>query len=103
PEAGRRIFFHPRLVMCANCHTYEGRGGIVGPDLSLVSARGEPAWILQSILEPSREVAPQFYPTLLNFKDSTEFLGIKLRKGGGGREIYRDLKGGEVVIKTEEI
>ncbi len=102
-QAGRRIFFHPKVSICSSCHMHSGRGNVVGPDLSAVGDRSEPAWLLQSILEPSREVAPQFFPTSLEFKDGTEFLGIKLRKGGGGKEIYRDLTGAERSINTAEI
>src|SRR5262249_55731330 len=36
-EAGRRIFFHSRSAGCYKCHTVQGRGGRIGPDLSLVA------------------------------------------------------------------
>jgi len=42
-----------------------------GPDLSLIARQGDARTILQSILEPNREVAPQYYPTLLELKDGT--------------------------------
>ncbi|MBI3882513.1 MAG: c-type cytochrome [Verrucomicrobia bacterium] len=102
-EAGRRIFFHPKVAICSSCHMHSGRGNVVGPDLSAVGNQGDADWLLQSILEPNRQVAPQFFPTSLDFKDGTEFLGIKLRKGGSGTEVYRDLTGREVTIKTAEI
>ncbi|MBI5773892.1 MAG: hypothetical protein HZA89_09145, partial [Verrucomicrobia bacterium] len=102
-EAGRRIFFHPKVAMCSSCHLHSGRGSVVGPDLSAVGDRGAADWLLQSILEPSREVSPQFFPTSLEFKDGTEFVGIKLRKGGSGAEVYRDLTGREVTIKAADI
>jgi putative heme-binding domain-containing protein len=82
---------------------HSGRGNVVGPDLSAVGGRDDAAWLLQSILQPSREVAPQFFPTALELKDGTEFLGIKLRKGGGGKEFYRDLTGRERTISTADV
>jgi putative heme-binding domain-containing protein len=103
PEAGRRIFSHPKVALCSSCHRHSGRGNLVGPDLSAVGASGDNGLLLQSILEPNRQVAPQFFPTALEFKDGAEFLGIKLRKGGGGSEVYRDLTGRETTIKTAEI
>ncbi|MFM8583594.1 MAG: PVC-type heme-binding CxxCH protein, partial [Planctomycetaceae bacterium] len=36
-DAGRRIFYHPQGPLCARCHTVNGRGGRVGPDLTRVS------------------------------------------------------------------
>lgn len=59
PEAGRRVFEHPRLAGCFRCHRVEGRGASVGPDLSLVG-RTERHWVLESILQPSSVVAPHY-------------------------------------------
>jgi putative membrane-bound dehydrogenase-like protein len=58
-NAGRRIFFHPRLTNCARCHRVDGRGRDVGPDLSSIGQRDR-RFIVESILFPSREVAPHF-------------------------------------------
>jgi putative membrane-bound dehydrogenase-like protein len=58
-DAGRRVFFHPRLGGCYRCHRVDGRGQNVGPDLSTIGQR-ERKFILESILHPSRDVAPHF-------------------------------------------
>lgn len=100
-EAGRRIFFHPKMALCATCHRHSGRGNVVGPDLSLVSRQGDRAAILRSILEPSRDVAPQFFPTLLRLKDGGDFLGILLRSSS--TEVYRDLTGRERTFQKADI
>jgi putative membrane-bound dehydrogenase-like protein len=100
-EAGRRIFFHPRMAICATCHRHSGRGNVVGPDLSLIAQQGDLKTTLQSILEPSREVAPQFYPTLLTLKDGTAFTGILLRSWS--KEVYRDLTGKERLFEKADI
>lgn len=100
-EAGRRIFFHPRMAICATCHRHSGRGNVVGPDLSLIAQQGDLKTTLQSILEPSRDVAPQFYPTLLTLKDGTFFTGIMLRSWS--KEVYRDLTGKERLFEKADI
>lgn len=99
--AGRRLFFHPRLAMCASCHRYEGRGNVVGPDLSLVAHQGTATTILQSILEPSREIAPQYFHTNLLLTDGTVFSGILLRSSSV--EVFRDSKGKERRFQKNEI
>ena len=105
-EAGRRLFFHPKVALCASCHRQSGRGNVVGPDLTLIAQQGDRAAILRSILEPHREVAPQFYPSLVKLKDGTEFTGILLRSSSS--EVFRDLTGKErsfpeadVISRTE--
>jgi putative heme-binding domain-containing protein len=55
PEAGRAVF----AKICATCHQAEGRGIDVGPNLATVTNRsGED--LLVHILDPNREVAPNF-------------------------------------------
>jgi putative membrane-bound dehydrogenase-like protein len=92
-ENGRRLFFNSKVAICANCHRHSGRGNVVGPDLTLIAQQGDRAAILRSILEPHREVAPQFYPSLVKLKDGTEFTGILLRSSSS--EVFRDLTGKE--------
>jgi putative membrane-bound dehydrogenase-like protein len=100
-ENGRRLFFHPKVALCASCHRHSGRGNVVGPDLSLVSQQGDRSTLLRSILEPHREVAPQFYPTQLKLADGTDFIGILLRSSS--TEVYRDLTGKERTFQKADI
>ena len=100
-EAGQRIFFHPRLAVCSVCHRHGGRGNIVGPDLSAIAQQGDRKAILQSILEPDREVAPQFYPTRLTLKDGGEFTGILLRSSTV--DVFRDLTGRERTFQKSDM
>jgi hypothetical protein len=58
--SGERVFFHPKGPQCFVCHRVNGRGGSVGPDLSTIGNSLDRARLIQSILEPSKEVAPMF-------------------------------------------
>jgi len=49
---------------CAACHKLDGVGEAVGPDLASVKNRGAEA-VLTNILDPNREVLPQYYSYLL--------------------------------------
>ncbi len=102
-NAGRRIFHHAQVGTCSKCHRHQGRGSVVGPDLSAVSNAGSPDRILRSILQPSRDVDPQYFPRMLITEDGHIFTGIMLRDGGGGNEVYRDNAGRERVFKTAQI
>jgi len=52
--AGQSLFFGK--AGCAACHQVNGRGGIVGPDLS-AAGRGSPAALRAKILDPNRAPA----------------------------------------------
>jgi putative membrane-bound dehydrogenase-like protein len=62
-QRGREIF----AKACATCHQAEGRGTEVGPNLATVANRG-PEDLLVHILDPNREVAPNF----VNYNVETE-------------------------------
>lgn len=100
-DAGRRLFFHPRLTQCSNCHRYSGRGNVVGPDLSLIAKQGTRDSILESILQPSREIAPQYFHTNLLLTDGTVFSGILLRSSSV--DVFRDSTGKERRFREEDI
>ncbi|MBI4606773.1 MAG: PQQ-dependent sugar dehydrogenase [Planctomycetes bacterium] len=58
-DRGRSVFLGDAGAQCKSCHRAGGEGARVGPDLSGVGRRLSAQEILQSILEPSRSVAPE--------------------------------------------
>ncbi|MCA9005630.1 MAG: c-type cytochrome, partial [Planctomycetaceae bacterium] len=91
PESGRRIFHHGRVANCAHCHRHGGRGNVVGPDLSSLGDKQDRVWLLKSILEPSREMAPEYQPRTIILIDGRTFTGIRLRSYV--KETIRDANG----------
>lgn len=102
-EAGRRTFHHSAVGTCLKCHRHSGRGTDLGPDLTAVSSLGDKNRLLLALLQPSRDVDPQYHPRRLVTEDGRVFTGILLRDGGGGKEYYRDDLGREQMLKTSEI
>ena len=51
PAAGRRLYFHPRLALCATCHEMDGRGRLVGPNLSTIHQQLENPQLLKTTSE----------------------------------------------------
>ncbi len=78
PAAGRRVFFHANSAGCYKCHTVNGRGGSVGPDLSLVGRTMNRRKLAESILLPSKEVAPQFTNWMFLLNDGRQLSGMVL-------------------------
>jgi nitric oxide reductase subunit C len=54
-QRGQNVF---KRNKCSVCHSIEGKGGRIGPDLSQVGSRREAAW-LQTFLKDPRSVIPQ--------------------------------------------
>jgi putative membrane-bound dehydrogenase-like protein len=54
-DRGRKLF----TTQCSNCHRLENHGHEIGPNLATVKARGAD-FILTNVLDPNREVNPQY-------------------------------------------
>jgi putative heme-binding domain-containing protein len=73
---GRRQF----QERCSTCHAFQGQGVSLGPDLASVVANGKEK-LLVSILDPNREVAPNFAAWSAESADGQTSTGILLRQG----------------------
>ncbi|MFO0801918.1 MAG: PVC-type heme-binding CxxCH protein [Gemmataceae bacterium] len=60
---------------CSSCHKLEGVGEAVGPDLAAIKQRGIES-VLTNILDPNREVLPQYYTYLLTTDDDVTITGM---------------------------
>ncbi|MCY2966546.1 MAG: c-type cytochrome, partial [Planctomycetota bacterium] len=70
-EAGRKHF----QKTCVVCHKLEGVGHEIGPNLGTVQNRGAEA-ILVNLLDPNREVNPQFVNYILQNKAGKSITGL---------------------------
>ncbi|HVJ86092.1 MAG TPA: HEAT repeat domain-containing protein, partial [Caulifigura sp.] len=101
-DRGRFVFFHPSGPGCYRCHTIDGRGGKVGPDLSKVGATFTREKLIDSILEPSKEVSPQFTNWQMVHTDGRVFTGMIVHENEG-KTILGGSDGKTVELKTAEI
>jgi putative heme-binding domain-containing protein len=101
PDAGRRIFEHPKLAGCYKCHRVEGRGADIGPDLSLIG-RTERKWIVESILQPSAVVAPHFQAWKIETTDARTLTGL-LTGTHVDKSVYIDEKGNRFEVMAVEV
>ena len=86
-ESGRRLFFHVNGAGCYKCHTVSGRGGQVGPDLTVIARTMDRKKLAESILEPNKEISPQFTTWAIETKQGTVVTGLLL-----GEELNGDLR-----------
>jgi len=73
---GRELFFKAAGMQCATCHRVAGNGSTLGPDLSEIGKKSTRAQILESILEPSKNIDPKYASYLLETKDGQVHTGL---------------------------
>jgi quinoprotein glucose dehydrogenase len=101
-SAGRTIFFENQQVSCLRCHTIDGTGGIVGPDLSDIGARKDRDYILNSILHPNAEIAPGFESVIVRDRKKRVHAGILKSETDEEITIFIETEG-LVTIKKDDV
>jgi putative membrane-bound dehydrogenase-like protein len=99
--AGRRVFFHSKVGGCFRCHRVEGRGTDLGPDLSTIG-RTERRSILESILQPSNQVAPSYQTWRLEMSDGKVYTAM-LVNTYLDEYTYLDDKGRQFKVNTRDV
>jgi putative membrane-bound dehydrogenase-like protein len=100
-SAGRRVFFHPKLAYCARCHRVDGRGREVGPDLSTIGRRDR-RQILESILQPSREIGPSYQNWQIATTDGKMMAGMLVHTNLD-EYTYLDANGSLFKLRTPDV
>lgn len=105
PNAGWRVFFRPSGVACSRCHMLGGRGNNVGPDLTTINRQATRERLLESMLQPSKEIAPQYVPWVVVTKDGQVLTGVPINLSGvpGERETFVDAEGKRFDVLRGEI
>ncbi len=97
PAAGRNQF----IGRCMACHVAEGLGLQVGPDMVTVKTRGREG-ILEAILDPHKEVQPQFIAYTFTKKDGSVVPGIIVEDDASGVTLMM-MGGARVTLPRAEI
>src|SRR3954470_23949390 len=75
-EAGRRLFNDASKVACSTCHTTDGKGGKVGPDLFAIGEKFGRDDLIRQVLEPSATIAVGYTTTVIRTKAGDVFDGV---------------------------
>jgi putative heme-binding domain-containing protein len=101
--AGERVFFHPNGPGCYKCHKIDGRGAGIGPDLSRIASSMSREKIIESILEPSKEIAPAFTTWRILTRDGKERTGMVVGEDAFSFVTVADSQGKVEKIHRREI
>ncbi|HAB15348.1 MAG TPA: c-type cytochrome [Verrucomicrobiota bacterium] len=71
-DRGRELF---GAVGCYNCHRFATEGGAVGPDLTGIAGRFNPRDLLESVVDPNKEISDQYQAILVTKNDGETVIG----------------------------
>jgi len=78
PRHGRQIYI--TKGGCTKCHTIDGRGGAIGPDLTNIGDRKDIAVLRSSLLDPVPSDRLSFLQVRVVTKDGRTLTGIRLNE-----------------------
>lgn len=100
-EAGRKLVAE---ASCLRCHSFEDRGSHIGPELTSVGKRFDQHALLESIVEPSKQIDPKYAISNYQLTDGRVLTGRAAWVSGSQLAIETDqLTGSSVTIQRSEI
>ena len=85
---GRQMF---GAGTCYVCHRFKGEGGAVGPDLSAVGGKFSPHDLLESIVDPGKEISDQYGGSIFKMKDGSQIVGRIMNMKGDNYWVNTDM------------
>jgi putative membrane-bound dehydrogenase-like protein len=102
PLRGRKLYLNNNAVACISCHQLEGVGGNVGPDLTRVWDTLSLEKVMESMLDPSKEIKEGYQTHVATTKKGLIISGLKVAQND--RElILKDTTGKLVHIATADL
>jgi len=80
PARGKQLFLNTEGVQCKNCHRIAGKGTELGPDLSEIGKKYQRAQLLETIIQPSKEIEPKFATYLVETKQGKTYSGLLVER-----------------------
>ena len=101
-ERGRERFANDKQLKCAVCHRVNGQGGEVGPDLSHIAGKFDRPHLIESLLEPSRQIVEGFRATTVATSGGLTLSGIVKEKSSDGVTLV-DANGNRHYLRASDI
>ena len=105
-KIGEGLFFNKNhQASCSKCHIVKGKGEKIGPELSNIGAIQTPQYIMDSILNPSKEIVKGYETVYIVTKDGIPYDGV-IKSQNESEIILARNAGGEIeeiTISKDEI
>jgi putative membrane-bound dehydrogenase-like protein len=101
-QRGRSLYLDSKRLACLTCHTLEGIGGHVGPDLTRLWETQSIEKIMESLIEPSKEIKEGYQAYLASTKNGQVYTGLKVVHNAE-EVVLRDANGHDVRLAVKDL
>lgn len=95
-EGGKKAY---AAGQCAKCHRFAGQGGDTGPDITTVGNKFAPAYIMESLIHPSKTISDQYVNQVIALNSGEVITGRVLEDTGDKIKVRTD----PFALKIKEI
>lgn len=95
---GRNVF---GTVGCFACHRFGKEGGAIGPDLTSAGGKFSPMDLLESIIEPSKEISDQYGQMIFMMEDGSVVMGRVMNLSGDQIMVNTDMYNPSGITKVD--
>jgi len=87
-DKGRKLF---AAANCFGCHRFDNEGGSAGPDLTGIAGRFSPKDLLESIIDPNKEVSDQYQAVEIVTLDGKSVVGRIVNLNGDNMMVMTNM------------
>jgi putative heme-binding domain-containing protein len=95
---GRKMF---GAATCFACHRFNQEGGSIGPDLSSVFGKFSPRDLLESIVEPGKEISDQYGQVIFEMKDGSIIMGRIMNLNGDSVMVNTNMMNPDEIVPVD--
>jgi quinoprotein glucose dehydrogenase len=100
-NSGRRIFFQSQTGQCMRCHAYDDMGGNVGPSMNGIALKLNRQELLESLIDPSKRIAPGYGMVTLELKNEKRIIGILAEENSQTLLVKRGSEADTLISKSD--
>ncbi|MDB5291673.1 MAG: hypothetical protein JWL69_2914, partial [Phycisphaerales bacterium] len=102
---GRAVFEGHSDAACIRCHSVNGAGSTVGPNLAGIGSKPDKPrrYILESLIDPNAYIVPGYGMASFKLKDGSEISGVVKSEADSSIQLLVDLDGAPTTIKKSEV
>jgi putative membrane-bound dehydrogenase-like protein len=102
PQRGRALFANAKALTCITCHKLEGIGGSVGPDLTRAWDTQSVEKLMESIIQPSKEIKEGYQAYVATTAKGVTYTGLKV-SDTATELVLRDPNGRDIRLAKSDL
>ncbi|RPI89982.1 MAG: hypothetical protein EHM42_02105, partial [Planctomycetaceae bacterium] len=99
---GAQVFARSGAASCSKCHRVKGQGADIGPELSQIGRKYERRTLLETIMNPSAGIAPEYVPYVLETESGKVYAGF-LKEANDQHVLLKTIEGNTLDLPRSQV